>query len=78
MGNPHRCPGCGGFGRSSLGGFCKACTDKQRKKYESSKDDPPMLRGNYKEYGIRTDNGPLHQSEYGIVKDKYGLEKGTR
>ena len=74
-GNPNRCPGCGGFGTSSLGGLCRACDKKRTEKYRESAKEPHMLRKNYRDYGIRVDDAPLFPSEFPCMTDKYGIEK---
>jgi hypothetical protein len=42
-----------------------------------SKEGPYRVRNEYKSYGIRFDENPedLFPSEYGINKNKYGLDR---
>lgn len=55
--------------------MCKACDKKRTEKYANSANEPHMLRENYRDYGIRTDNAPLFPSEFPCVANKYGIEK---
>ena len=59
-----RCPVCKGFGSDRLGGYCKnhAEPDEEKSIYDSYLGDYPASE-------------PFFRSTFGIIKDKFGLEK---
>ena len=60
-----KCPSCGGFGSSNLGGYCRNCAPKKDEGGRSVFDEFPG-------YGIE---GGFVPNNFGMVKDKFGIEE---
>lgn len=67
-GNATRCPGCGGFGSPSLGRYCKKCAPQE--------GEIPLKRSTFiPAYGTHPPDTPFFSDKFGIIKDKFGMER---
>jgi hypothetical protein len=70
---PERCPGCNRFGKSDLGGYCTPCHEK--KEPEKKRRKQWFYRDLHKA-DFNVNRGGFFRDHYGIVKDKFGIQKG--
>jgi len=72
MAKTTRCPKCGGFGSSELGGKCKKCYEYPIFKNRPQKNSKSVFGGFASDFNT---DGPFIPDSFGIVKEKFGLQE---
>ena len=69
-----RCPECNRFGKSDLGGYCTPCHEK--KGTSGKKRKKQWFYRELHKADFRVNRGSFFKDNYGIVKEKFGIQKG--